>query len=1610
MKISRIIILIHQIILCYSQLPNNIGQQWFQINEDQSIIYQDLNQNQWVYSNLNQNGIIQSIKLKNFVGKQSQNDQYMIEKDNQNHRYLYIFTSLTGKYQKIDYDLLLTTQNNQEFDCQNDIQQFGNANTRYIKRDQSYVMYYPRQISHISKTFSPLDQLTENVQNLNQYPDFFQYMQDPITYIYWKGKKYQQNSDKRLLVIDYENNIVLTTDSILAQFNLDSDIIQFKNQIKFNKQIQMMAFTQIYSVNMVRLFGIYDDSLQFYDLNTFKQVGYSSDSEQIGQISNFNEMFSYKNLIIAKTDVPLNNNLSCIAKELMIQYGKHAMNQQTLQNELILNNLFMKGQTKILQVGSQNQILSMERIVCQDGYFFDSNLNCTRCKDDEIMQNGICSSCPQGSKKQNINDIVCIAVTSNCDQPTDQKKCECQDYYYQNSSQRCIKCQPGDQFNISKDLCEQQCNDGSYFDGQVCQKCISNCKVCKNSLSCIQCDSAEGYFLDFNYLHQFISINEHYTYLNPEKLMLKKDKNLQQPQGISQHRQILYKQGQFVCLLIVYMINEYGRGENQFGQLKLQRIDSQRQHQRQDESKGINDRIPKKAGFLKYRKQEGNKKRHPNSKGIGNQKERYPPSIKRIEKKFIQNQGLELCLAQVKYQENKQDNKIFSPNHDQFYKYPNIFQYAQSQMTYTYQKGEGINNQQYLKNFDGIDDYNDEYMIEDSIYIKYGQSLSKITINKQFSPQDMLVEKVQTFKRYPNFIQYTTQTSQTYMYWKGKKYELLSYYESLVIDYENNIVLTADKILAQFNLDSNTISFKNYIQLNNSIKQIAFTDIYTVNNVRLFGIFDNPLKYYDLNTFKQISISSDSDKVSNNSFYQINSYKNYIISIQDVYKMTYDSISNQVTIKKIKTRQQQTFSYYVGNNDFAIRIQFNYDGQFFDSNNDCIQCKDDEIQQNDKCVRCPQGQIKSNNVCIPLCDQPTLLKTCECQNYNYQNSTQKCIQCQNGEQFDITKDSCAKPSCGDKQFFDGQNCQLCKEFQEGCDNCSNNQQCNLCIQGYFLDNSIKQCQKCMDNCQQCTQKDQCIKWEVCEIGQYLDQKAQKCQLCHPNCKSCNGPQENNCRECYNSLFVNEEGKCSECDIGQYKEQNQCLNCHWTCKECNGPNDNNCLSCQTSFQFSSENKCLTEKQKENYDEQKKVCQYSWFEQAGQESQCQQSLEYAKLNNQFFDKLSLVNLILAFLVSVFAPLFSPFAWFYIQQQQLIGNFTLLKSMNIMWINQLQLKISYGYNIINNFSNFLQKSEDTFFDFSLFNEFIFKTPSLYKFFIENTLVHASILIIIIIIFGLLMILKSYSAFAEKLLGYIKWNLFINFFMVSSNFLILSAIIEFKQGKFSNIPSLVFFIIIGVFYLIFLFKSVRFLFSYNYYLRFIDKNTFVCLNSGLVDTQRWPRLFWLLFEIRKIISCISLNLLQDTIYGPWVVLGFSLIQIVYLIICKPLIDKKANTFILVIEFLFAFVVTFISLLNNICIESGFSSETDNIFKAKVITGGLLANQVFCLIALIYICAYALIKIVVQNQYNRQKSNQVNSQLMVQQNFNFESLNQIVTALEGTSQTISWQQKTKKK
>jgi len=66
-----------------------------------------------------------------------------------------------------------------------------------------------------------------------------------------------------------------------------------------------------------------------------------------------------------------------------------------------------------------------------------------------------------------------------------------------------------------------------------------------------------------------------------------------------------------------------------------------------------------------------------------------------------------------------------------------------------------------------------------------------------------------------------------------------------------------------------------------------------------------------------------------------------------------------------------------------------------------------------------------------------------------------------------------------------------------------------------------------------------------------------CKNCHVSCKECSGHKLNNCTECHDGTYLNDDNKCvPDCGHNKYEEKsnNECEDCHKSCKECSGPKE------------------------------------------------------------------------------------------------------------------------------------------------------------------------------------------------------------------------------------------------------------------------------------------------------------------------------------------------------------------------------------------------------------------------------------------------------------------------
>jgi hypothetical protein len=103
--------------------------------------------------------------------------------------------------------------------------------------------------------------------------------------------------------------------------------------------------------------------------------------------------------------------------------------------------------------------------------------NCTKCKNEFIVEKGICiNSCPDGKVLFNGQCVQC--ADSKC------KKCLTE-------TTKCVECNAP--YVLNGDTCNDVCTDGFYTFGAKCIQCPDNCTKCSGTKSCTACQ--QGYFL-----------------------------------------------------------------------------------------------------------------------------------------------------------------------------------------------------------------------------------------------------------------------------------------------------------------------------------------------------------------------------------------------------------------------------------------------------------------------------------------------------------------------------------------------------------------------------------------------------------------------------------------------------------------------------------------------------------------------------------------------------------------------------------------------------------------------------------------------------------------------------------------------------------------------------------------------------------------------------------------------------------------------------------------------------------------------------------------------------------------------------------------------------------
>ena len=162
---------------------------------------------------------------------------------------------------------------------------------------------------------------------------------------------------------------------------------------------------------------------------------------------------------------------------------------------------------------NENSIQECDK--CNNGFYFNNNKECIKCKDPKRIDNGFCRVCSDNENDYESGECwcdkyytlkdhsTCINCPNNCsyciyNKETNNAECiRCNSSYTLNSQKTCTYCGDGCEYcNLSEDstpVCTLCFSRTFSSDGTKCVVCPNNCKTCnydKNgNIKCIECNS-----------------------------------------------------------------------------------------------------------------------------------------------------------------------------------------------------------------------------------------------------------------------------------------------------------------------------------------------------------------------------------------------------------------------------------------------------------------------------------------------------------------------------------------------------------------------------------------------------------------------------------------------------------------------------------------------------------------------------------------------------------------------------------------------------------------------------------------------------------------------------------------------------------------------------------------------------------------------------------------------------------------------------------------------------------------------------------------------------------------------------------------------------------------
>ncbi|KAL4506092.1 hypothetical protein ABPG72_013853, partial [Tetrahymena utriculariae] len=623
-----------------------------------------------------------------------------------------------------------------------------------------------------------------------------------------------------------------------------------------------------------------------------------------------------------------------------------------------------------------------------------------------------------------------------------------------------------------------------------------------------------------------------------------------------------------------------------------------------------------------------------------------------------------------------------------------------------------------------------------------------------------------------------------------------------------------------------------------------------------------------------------------------------------------------------------------------------------DAQQNCLTCNTNYyLQLDNSCnTQCPSSsQINSTNNKQCICDSNAAIVqniNCQCNQNYYQNGNKcfqcidNCITCQNQSNCQICQKDFILLLNGQCEFCDTKNGffikdNLCLSCQKSnCLECLNQNQCTKyanCGAQFTYNYISQQCEQCLWDVQKLQCVDNCDlnnqyhnqTYKTCSQCYYLNQQCQQscpkgyyydnkynCLLCHASCKSCDGPKQNQCTGCNQFYFLQSDQTCSQCEDGYFFDQasRQCKACNINCQTCNGTQSNNCLSCSEGLKLSQQtNECLSQSKIDSQTYQIQKFLYSNCDQTSYN--CSSLSSLSDLIQKIFLSLFIIFLLIFALQSFLCCSSNVIGWYSIQIFQLLGNLAFNANMNIFWMNIGFLKGFLSYNIFNLISeNSFQKTDDLLIDFNVYQIGI-QIQNLYRNFIENSFYQLIGLVVVFSILLLSCLLKNQLGSLNSIYEYMFISGIIRYFMIASNFILLYSFYSIKQQSYSSSGNIYFIATFGLIYLIiqtFCFYELCFN-GFAYY-----TNKIKVLQEGIIQHQTVSKIFWTIFEIRKIICVSSIVFLNEFEYCGVIMAASSLLFLIYIFIQNQIIKKSEKLGLLLAETVCIILFVIFNLISN--------------------------------------------------------------------------------------------------